>query len=128
MSKVVKKRRGMFLDIEVKPTVDFLTLENLLIIEKEKPDALLPTLGGQTALNLAMDLSKHGVLEKHGLECVYHAHISVGELHLRPVLNLKDPKDVQLFHDLALETAKRLMNHYPRMWQTKALTLFSGRQ
>lgn len=37
VSKVVKKRRGMFLDIEVKPAVDFLTLENLLIIEKEKP-------------------------------------------------------------------------------------------
>ena len=40
------------------------------IIAKEKPDALLPTLGGQTALNLAMDLSKHGVLEKHGVEMV----------------------------------------------------------
>lgn len=37
VSKVVKKRRGMFLDIEVEPAVDFLTLENLLIIEKEKP-------------------------------------------------------------------------------------------
>ena len=40
------------------------------VIAKEKPDALLPTLGGQTALNLAMDLSKHGVLEKHGVEMV----------------------------------------------------------
>lgn len=39
VSKVVKKRRGMFLDIEVEPAVDFLTLENLLIIEKEKPFA-----------------------------------------------------------------------------------------
>ncbi|MCL7488051.1 MAG: rod shape-determining protein MreC [Desulfobulbaceae bacterium] len=37
VSKVVRKRRGMFLDIEVKPAVDFLTLENLLIIEQEKP-------------------------------------------------------------------------------------------
>lgn len=37
VSKVVKKRRGMFLDIEVKPAVDFMTLENLLIIEKEIP-------------------------------------------------------------------------------------------
>ncbi len=40
------------------------------IIEREKPDALLPTLGGQTALNLAMDLDKHGVLEKHGCELI----------------------------------------------------------
>ena len=40
------------------------------------------------------------------LECVYYAHIATGELHLRPVLNLKDPKDVELFHTVALETAK----------------------
>ncbi len=46
------------------------------------------------------------ILDGFGLQCVYHAHISVGELHLRPILNLKDPKDVQLFHDIALETAK----------------------
>lgn len=38
------------------------------IIERERPDALLPTLGGQTGLNLAMDLHKHGVLEKYGVE------------------------------------------------------------
>ncbi len=40
------------------------------IIAKEKPDVLLPTLGGQTALNLAMELSAKGVLEKHGVEMV----------------------------------------------------------
>lgn len=40
------------------------------IIAKEKPDALLPTLGGQTGLNVAMDLDKHGVLEKHGVEMI----------------------------------------------------------
>ncbi len=40
------------------------------IIEREKPDALLPTLGGQTALNLAMALDEHGVLEKHGVEMI----------------------------------------------------------
>jgi len=40
------------------------------IIAKEKPDALLPTLGGQTALNLAMALEKHGVLEKYGVEMI----------------------------------------------------------
>ncbi|MEE9326170.1 MAG: carbamoyl-phosphate synthase large subunit [Cocleimonas sp.] len=40
------------------------------IIEKEKPDVLLPTMGGQTALNCALDLEKHGVLEKHGIEMI----------------------------------------------------------
>ncbi|HBV06770.1 MAG TPA: carbamoyl phosphate synthase large subunit, partial [Gemmatimonadetes bacterium] len=40
------------------------------VIEKEKPDALLPTMGGQTALNVAMDLHRAGVLEKHGVELI----------------------------------------------------------
>ncbi|HET8769540.1 MAG TPA: carbamoyl-phosphate synthase large subunit [Gemmatimonadaceae bacterium] len=41
-----------------------------LIIEREKPDALLPTMGGQTALNVAMALHENGVLEKHGVELI----------------------------------------------------------
>ncbi|MES9912961.1 MAG: carbamoyl phosphate synthase large subunit, partial [Candidatus Sedimenticola sp. 4PFRAG1] len=40
------------------------------IIEKERPDALLPTMGGQTALNCALDLDREGVLEKYGVEMV----------------------------------------------------------
>ena len=40
------------------------------IIEKERPDALLPTLGGQTALNTAMQLDKNGVLKKFGVEMI----------------------------------------------------------
>lgn len=40
------------------------------IIAAERPDALLPTLGGQTGLNLAMQLEKHGVLEKYGVEMI----------------------------------------------------------
>ncbi|MDY6009766.1 MAG: carbamoyl-phosphate synthase large subunit [Duodenibacillus sp.] len=40
------------------------------IIEKERPDAILPTMGGQTALNLAMDLDREGVLEKYGVELI----------------------------------------------------------
>ncbi|MBK7235400.1 MAG: carbamoyl-phosphate synthase large subunit [Sterolibacteriaceae bacterium] len=40
------------------------------IIEKERPDALLPTMGGQTALNCALDLARHGVLEKYGVEMI----------------------------------------------------------
>src|SRR3982075_225433 len=40
------------------------------IIEKERPDALLPTMGGQTALNTALDLVREGVLEKYGVELI----------------------------------------------------------
>ncbi|MCX7893993.1 MAG: carbamoyl-phosphate synthase large subunit, partial [Burkholderiales bacterium] len=40
------------------------------IIAKERPDALLPTMGGQTALNCALDLARHGVLEKYGVEMI----------------------------------------------------------
>ena len=40
------------------------------VIEREKPDALLPTMGGQTALNIAMDLHRQGVLAEHGVELI----------------------------------------------------------
>ena len=40
------------------------------IIAKERPDAILPTLGGQTALNLAIDLAEKGILEKYGVEMI----------------------------------------------------------
>ncbi len=46
------------------------------------------------------------MLARLGLDCVYYAHVGSGELHLRPVLNLKDPADVELFHTVAQETAK----------------------
>jgi len=40
------------------------------IIAVERPDALLPTMGGQTALNCALDLARQGVLEKYGVEMI----------------------------------------------------------
>ena len=40
------------------------------VIERERPDALLPTVGGQTALNLAVELARGGVLERHGVELI----------------------------------------------------------
>ncbi len=46
------------------------------------------------------------ILDKYNKDCVYYAHIGSGEIHLRPVLNLKDPEDVELFHTIAMETAK----------------------
>ncbi len=51
--------------------VEPLTVEVLeRIIEKERPDALLPTLGGQTALNLAVELHERGILQKYGVEMI----------------------------------------------------------
>ncbi len=51
--------------------IEPLTVEMLdKVLEKEKPDAILPTLGGQTGLNLAMQASKSGLLEKHNVELI----------------------------------------------------------
>ncbi len=46
------------------------------------------------------------LMKKYKLSCVYHAHIGSGELHLRPILNLKKYKDVELFHTIGFEVAK----------------------
>ncbi len=51
------------------------------------------------------------LIDRYSLDCVYHAHISVGELHLRPVLNLKDPEQVKLFRKIGEESA-RLVGKY----------------
>ena len=54
-----------------KTYIEPLTMESLeKIIEKEKPDALLPNLGGQTGLNLSSSLHKAGVLKKHNVEVI----------------------------------------------------------
>ena len=51
------------------------------------------------------------MLAGHGLDCVYHAHIGSGELHLRPILNLKKGADVDLFRTVARETALLVKKH-----------------
>jgi carbamoyl-phosphate synthase large subunit len=55
-------------DVTYIEPITWQVLEN--IIAKERPDAVLPTMGGQTALNCALDLAKHGVLEKYGVEMI----------------------------------------------------------
>jgi len=47
------------------------------VIEKERPDALLPTMGGQTALNCALDLAREGVLEKFGVEMIGASRVAI---------------------------------------------------
>ncbi len=46
------------------------------------------------------------MLASYGKNSVFHAHIGTGELHIRPVLNLKDPVDAELFRTIGIETAK----------------------
>jgi carbamoyl-phosphate synthase large subunit len=55
-------------DVTYIEPITWQVIEN--IIAKERPDALLPTMGGQTALNCALDLARHGVLEKYGVEMI----------------------------------------------------------
>ena len=62
------------------------------IIAKEKPDAILPTLGGQTALNAAMELDALGILDKYGVELIG-----------AKVEAIKKGEDRQIFKDLVLE-------------------------
>lgn len=45
------------------------------------------------------------ILQKYNLSCVYHAHIATGELHLRPVLDLKNKDDVRLFRNVSVDVA-----------------------
>ncbi len=74
------------------------------IIEKERPDVVLPTMGGQTALNCALDLDKHGVLAKYGVELIgANAHA------------IEKAEDRRLFKDamtsIGLESAKSGVAH-----------------
>jgi FAD/FMN-containing dehydrogenase/Fe-S oxidoreductase len=70
-----------------------------------KPVALIE----DTAINVEHfseyidDIEK--MLARYGKDAVFHAHIGTGELHLRPILDLKIPKDVELFRTIGLETA-----------------------
>lgn len=51
------------------------------------------------------------MMEDLGLDCVYYGHISTGELHLRPVLDLKQPRDRKLFREVATRTAQLVKRH-----------------
>ena len=67
------------------------------IIEKERPDALLPTMGGQTALNTALDLAREGVLEKFGVEMIAAS---------REAIDMAEDRELfrNAMHEIGLET------------------------
>ena len=52
------------------------------------------------------------IMAQYGLSCVYHAHIATGELHLRPVINLKDPEGVVLFRTIATRIAHLVKKYH----------------
>ncbi len=74
------------------------------IIEKEKPDAVLPTMGGQTALNCALDLAKHGVLDKYNVELIGAKEDAINKAEDR---NLFD----QAMKKIGLECARAKIVH-----------------
>lgn len=79
------------------------------ILSNLKGDAKPVSLLEDTAVNVeklpAYIEEFNAILSKYDKDCVYHAHIGTGELHLRPLLNMKDKADVELFHTLGKETA-----------------------
>lgn len=81
------------------------------IIEKEKPDALLPTMGGQTALNCALDLVREGVLEKHGVEMIGAS---------REAIDMAEDRDQfrKAMAEIGLKTPKSFIAHsLEEAWQ-----------
>jgi FAD/FMN-containing dehydrogenase/Fe-S oxidoreductase len=79
------------------------------VLSNMKGDAKPVTLMEDTAISVEvlpdyMD-EVEALLAKYGKDAVFHAHIGSGELHIRPILNLKDPEDVRLFRTIGMETA-----------------------
>ena len=74
------------------------------IIEKERPDALLPTMGGQTALNCALDLAKHGVLEKYNVEMIGATKEAIDKAEDREKFKIAMTK-------IGLESARSMIAH-----------------
>jgi carbamoyl-phosphate synthase large subunit len=84
------------------------------IIEKEKPDALLPTMGGQTALNCALDLVREGVLQKHGVEMIGAS---------REAIDMAEDRDQfkKAMKEIGLSTPKSFIAHsMEEAWQGQA--------
>jgi carbamoyl-phosphate synthase large subunit len=88
------------------------------IIEKERPDAILPTLGGQTGLNLAMELAKHGVLKKYNCEMIGARPDVIAKAEERELFK-------QAMHKIGLEVCKgetvKTLEHARKVLETVGL-------
>jgi len=74
------------------------------IIARERPDALLPTMGGQTALNCALDLVRHGVLEQYGVEMIGASPEAIDMAEDRERFR-------QAMHEIGLKTPRSVIAH-----------------
>ena len=74
------------------------------IIEKERPDVLLPTMGGQTALNCALDLDRHGVLAEYGVEMIGATKEAIDKAEDRQLFD-------QAMKRIGLETPRSALAH-----------------
>jgi carbamoyl-phosphate synthase large subunit len=92
---------GMADAIYIEP-VHWATVER--VIAKERPDALLPTMGGQTALNCALDLAREGVLEKYGVELIAAS---------REAIDMAEDRDLfrRAMADIGLESPRAEIAH-----------------
>jgi carbamoyl-phosphate synthase large subunit len=92
---------GMADAIYIEP-VHWATVER--VIAKERPDALLPTMGGQTALNCALDLAREGVLEKYGVEMIAAS---------REAIDMAEDRDLfrRAMADIGLESPRAEIAH-----------------
>ncbi|CAG0878756.1 unnamed protein product [Cyprideis torosa] len=92
--------------------IDWTVVER--IIEKEKPDALLPTMGGQTALNCALDLEREGVLLKHGVQMIGAS---------REAIDMAEDRDKfrKAMAEIGLDTPRAFIAHsMEEAWQGQA--------
>ena len=91
-----------FADATYIEPIHWQTLEK--VIEAEKPDAILPTMGGQTALNCALDLNRLGILEKHGVEMIGATREAIDKAEDRDLFR-------QAMHRIGLETVHGEIAH-----------------
>ncbi len=88
------------------------------IIEKERPDAVLPTMGGQTALNCALDLAREGVLEEFGVEMIGASREAIDKAEDRDKFH-------QAMLKIGLEMPRAAVAHsMEEAWQVQALVGF----
>lgn len=102
-------------DIADKVYIEPLNVPTLTkIIEKEKPDSILPTLGGQTGLNLAMELDEKGVLKANGVRALSASRRPLSK-RLRTGRNLRIPwkKSASRVSSRSLYTTLRLRLNFP---------------
>ncbi len=84
------------------------------IIEKERPDALLPTMGGQTALNCALDLAREGILDKFGVQMIGATQDAIDKAEDRERFR-------EAMHGIGLSTPKSLIAHnMEQAWEAQA--------